>query len=214
MRVHVVCGYRSKSDGWTEKWTDADFRARNLVKALKRETFNGFSEWQVTATKQTLRVDNTPAGQTMALRLALSKLFDLFAKAGIEEARVVPVPSSKTVAPGDGSTGSRLVTAIAGIKPTMLACPVLFFNEPQPKTADSGSRRWQDILPHLRGKVPAGGGPIILLDDVMTSGGHLRACARFFAERGESVNDAFVVGRTVWERPESMFQMPVETLSL
>jgi len=209
-----VCGYRSKSDAWTEKWTDADYRARNLVKALKREPFNGFSEWNVRATKQKLRVDATPAGQSVALRVALSKLFDLFAKAGIEEARVVPVPSSRTVAPGDGSTGSRLATAIAGIKPALLACPVLYFAGPQPKTADNGSRRWQDILPHLRGNVPAGAGPIILLDDVMTSGGHLRACARYFANRGAHVEDAFVVGRTVWERPESMFQMPVEVLAL
>lgn len=214
MLVHSVCGYRSKSAEWTEKWRDADYRARNLVKALKGEPFNGFSEWQVKATKQKMTVDSSPAGQAIALRVALSKLLDLFTAAGIAEGHVVPVPSSQTVAAGGDYIGARLAGALAAIVPGLTAAPVLWFDAPQPRAHQGGARRWQEVLPHLRGGNVATNGPVVLLDDVMTSGGHLRACARKLQQRGFAVDHAFVVGRTVWQRPEEMFAMPVEVLAL
>jgi len=67
------------------------------------------------------------------------------------------------------------------------------------------------ILPHLRGGAGLAG-EIILLDDVMTSGGHLRACWQFLDDRGHQVDHAFVIGRTLWERPEKMFSIPIENL--
>lgn len=215
MIVHAVCGYRSKSDEWTEKWRDSDYRARNLIKALKGEAFNGFSEWTVRATKQTLRVDNTPQGQAVALRVALSKLFDLFAAAGISEASVVPVPSSQTVAAGATFTGSRIARGIEGVQPGLRAAPLLYFDTPQPRSHEGASRRWQDILPHLRSaNLNSLAAPVVLLDDVLTSGGHLRACARYLAQRGHDVEHAFVVGRTVWQKPDEMFSLPTEILAL
>ena len=177
MRIHSVCGYRSKSDEWTDKWSNTDFRARNLVKAVKREQFGGYSGWTVRATKQELRVDATPEGQLVALRVAVSLLLGRLAAAGISQASIVPVPSSSRVSAADEDfTCGRLARAIHGLNPDLVPQPVLYFDAPQPKTHDAGSRRWQDILPHLRSGNLAGiAKPVILLDDVMTSGGHLRA---------------------------------------
>lgn len=214
MRVHIVCGYRSRNEEWDERWTDADYRARNLVKGVKHEPFRGYSEWKVRATNQSVRLDATPAGQAVALRVATSKLLDLFNVAGVAAGTLIPVPSSQTVAPGFDFTGARLARAVAGLLPAIVAAPVLHFDQPQPRAREGGARRWQDVLPHLRGNVAGLDAPVVLLDDVMTSGGHLRACARYLAARGFEVSDAFVVGRTVWQRPASMFQMPSETLEL
>lgn len=214
MLVHSVCGYRSRNEEWTDRWTNTDYRARNLVKAVKREAFGGFSEWKVRATNQAVRVDNSPAGQAIALRVAASKLLDLFTAAGVDRGSLIPVPSSQTIAPGGDYTGARLARAISGILGDVTAAPVLHFDVPQARAHDGGARRWQDVLPHLRGATAGVSSPAILIDDVMTSGGHLRACARYLAERGIEVENAFVVGRTVWERPPEMFAMPVETVEL
>ncbi|WP_294292056.1 phosphoribosyltransferase [uncultured Sphingomonas sp.] len=214
MLVHSVCGYRSNIDGWNDGWTNKDYRARNLVKGVKREAFRGFSEWHVRATRQVLRVENTANGQAVALRVATSKLLDLFNAAGIAAGQLIPVPSSQTIAPGGDYTGARLARAVSGILQDVATTPVLYFDAPQPRAHDGGARRWQDVLPHLRGNTDGVRSPAILIDDVMTSGGHLRACARFLQARGIEVQHAFVVGRTVWQRPADMFSIPVEHLAL
>lgn len=214
MRVHSVCGYRSRSDEWTERWSEADYRARNLVKGLKREEFRGFSEWKVRATNQVLRLDSTPAGQALALRVATSKVLDLFTAHGISEGTLIPVPSSQTTRPHDGYPGARLARAISGLIPGLEAAPVLFFDAPQPKAHQGGARRWQDLLPHLRGDATDLKMPVVLIDDVMTTGGHLRACARYLMQKGYVVEDAFVVGRTVWSKPIAMFTMPTDNLTI
>lgn len=215
MRVHAVCGYRSKSDNWTDKWSDVDFRARNLVKGVKGEPFNGFSQWRVVATKQQLRVDSSPQGQEVAFRVALGKLLDLFNRAGINAATIVPVPSSQTVRADDDYAGARLAKGLSAVKKGLVAAPVLRFARPQPKShSQEGSRRWQDILPQLRGTLRGEHQRVVLIDDVLTSGGHMRACARYLQGQGFDVRDVFVVGRTVWEKPDEMFDLPVEHLPM
>jgi hypothetical protein len=214
LRVHAVCGYRSKNDEWKESWSKADYRAWNLVKALKREAFKGFANWTNTTTNKVVKVENTPEGQAVALEVAVAKLVGLFARAGIAEARVVPIPSSQTVCAGGDYTGARIARRLEQVRPNFQASIGLHFDEPQPKAHKGGSRRWQDILPHLRGAPPPpGNGPVVLLDDVLTSGGHARACARYLAALGCDVTNIFVVGRTVWARPADMFDMPIEELA-
>lgn len=209
MHLHGLVYYRSKSDEWTEKWSSSDYAARNLVAALKRREFNGYSNIKVGQTNY--HIDNTVEGQANALVVASRVIAQKIQDAGYEAARVVPIPASDHIDPCGEFTGRRLAEAIQGINANFRAAPVLYFNEVQLKSADGGTRDPHEIKQHLRiaGDLD---GPVVLLDDVCTTGGHLKAAARFLADLDHEVEDAFVVGRTAWEKPEKMFAVERETI--
>jgi len=212
VQVHAVCGYPGNSHAWEGEWDRAHWRARNLVKGVKHEAFKGYSDWTAQPAGNRVRQNSDAAGQRLALQVAGSKIVSLMDAAGIKAATIVPVPSSQTVAPGGDFTGARLARAIEGRRAALVAAPALYFDAPQPKAHDGGGeRRWNMILPHLRGGASLSG-PIVLIDDVMTLGGHLRACRRFLHAQGLQVDHAFVIGRTVWQRPANMFNIAAEIL--
>lgn len=211
MQLHAVCYYRSKSDEWTDPWTDRHYLARNLVKGVKRSTFGGFSLLPLLNGKFK-RLDNTPEGQKVAMSYASQNLLKLLKEAGYEAAHIVPIPSSSHVNPGAEFTGGRIAAAIENRDPAFQAKPVLYFDKPQPKSAAGGGRNSHEIEYHLRHTSLAELENVVLLDDVMTTGAHLRAAARFLAKGGIDVEDAFVVGRTIWEPKPSMFKCETEEL--
>lgn len=212
MRLHALCHYRGGSDDWTDSWQDADYAARNVVKAVKGMPFNGSS--RVKSSGGVHLIDSSPAGFARAMKIAGVALAKAIVAAGYENASVVPIPSSSHIDPAQTFTGSRLAAAIEAANPNLIAAPVLYFNQVLPKTATGGGSRNPFVIKqHLR----AVGGltlphPCVLLDDVCTSGGHMIGAARFLADRGIQVADGFVVGRTARQRPENMFRVPVEEL--
>jgi hypothetical protein len=206
VQLHAICYYRSKSDEWTEKWRDADFTARNLVQAVKRNPFNGFSSLTTLAGK-VFRIENTPSGQNVAMGYASQKLAQLIGEAGYEDVAVIPIPSSSHVKPGAEFTGSRLAAAIQERNPNFKARPVLYFNRPVPKSSGGGGRDARLIEAHLRATSEIQGiSRAVLLDDVFTTGAHMRAVVRFLSKYDIEIEDGFVVGRTAWEKPASMFK--------
>lgn len=214
LRVHAACYYRSKSDEWTDKWEKSHFNARNIVKGVKRLPFDGFTILK-TASGKSLRLDNTPNGQAIALKYAAQLVAGLIQKAGYEHASVVPIPASDHVNPGQDFTGSRLAQAIQQQNPNFVAEPVLYFDSILPKSAGGGGRDAHEIQQHLRATQRlATLQNIVLIDDVYTSGAHLRAAARFLRAAGKPVEDGFFVGRTVWSKPDSMFSCPVEQIAV
>lgn len=212
MRLHAVCYYRSKSDEWTEKWRDADFTARNLVQAVKKHPFKGFSDLRTVAGSW-LRVENTVRGQEVALGYAAQKLAKLIAEAGYEDVAVIPIPSSTHTTPTSEFTGARLAGAIEQRNENFEAQPILYFNKPVPKSSGGGGRDTRLIESHLRATNDVEAiDRAVLLDDVFTSGAHMRAAVRFLARYGIEIEDAFVVGRTCWEKPVSMFKVEPEEI--
>jgi hypothetical protein len=212
LRLHAVCYYRSKSDEWTEKWRDADFTARNLVQAVKKHPFKGFSDLK-TAAGSFLRVENTVKGQAVALSYAAQKIERLIAAAGYHEVAIIPIPSSSHTDPTAEFTGSRLARAIEGRNAAFKAKPVLYFNKAVPKSSGGGGRDTRLIEEHLRATDDLRHiESAVLLDDVYTSGAHMRAAYRFLDGRGLTIEDAFVVGRTRWEKPASMFKCEAEEI--
>src|SRR5690606_22580888 len=211
MKLHALCHYRSKSDEWTEKWRSEDYNARNLIKALKRKPFNGRSGIKVG--DQTFQITDSAAGQAAALQGCALALARRIQQAGYREAAMVPVPASDHVDPDKMFTGRRLAEAIEAVAPGLVCYPILYFDQVLPSAALGGTRNAYEIKRHLRcTDQELDEDNVILLDDVCTSGGHLRGTRLFLVDRQYEVNDAFVVGRTVWQRPESMFSVPVEKL--
>ena len=125
MNLHAVCYYRSKSDEWTDPWSDRHFLARNLIKGVKQSSFGGHSFLKLLNGKS-LKLDSTPKGQRVALSFASANLVKLLRDAGYENAHIIPVPSSSHVKPGTEFTGSRLAEAIQGRDENLKAKPVRF----------------------------------------------------------------------------------------
>lgn len=213
MRLHAVCFYRSKSDEWTEKWRGSDYRARNLVQAIKGGDFKGYSEFKTVA-GVVHRVDSTPNGREVAMAVASWGLAKKIREAGYENACLIPVPSSDHVDPCAEFTGSRLAQAIAQKDEGFSVRPALFFNEVMVKSSAGGGRNSNAIQANLRATACDGIANAVLIDDVCTSGAHLKASARFLARRGITVTDAFVIARTVWEKPDNMFRVAVEEFDI
>ena len=211
MKLHSLCHYRSKSDDWTDDWKNADYAARNVVKAVKQSSFNGHSV--IKSDNRNFHISDTAAGRAAALEACALTLAKRIEEAGYEHAAVIPVPASDHVNPDAIFTGLRLAQAIESINSNLSCRPALYFNEVLVKAALGGTRNYMEIKHHLRWNGPGIGSlKIVLLDDVCTTGGHLRAAKHFLSDRGHEVEDAFVIARTAWKRPDKMFKVPVEQL--
>ena len=186
MDVHIVCGYRSKNEDWNEKWKPVDWRARNLVKALKKLPFNGFAQFSLK--KGSLKIDNSPSGQNNALQLAAARIVMTLNEIGLERAQIVAIPSSSHTVPSMEFTGSRLSDQIAAFDGKYQSCPVLHFKNAMAKSATGGGRNEMAIYAQLRQSQALDERPVVLIDDVFTSGAHFRAAKRFLNAKGIEPN--------------------------
>ena len=212
MRLHSAICYRSGGEEWDDPWEDRHYRARNLVKALKCKPFNGYSDFRGTDGKY-YRVQDSPAGQEVALLIAGTWIGKMMEEAGYEHAVVVPIPASDHVAAGGDFTGGRLAAKIMELRPGLVAAPALHFATAMAASSAGGGRNSQVVQANLRGgEALLDRGPIVLLDDVYTTGAHIRGAARYLASLGIQVEDSFVLARTVWQEPANMFQCPVEEI--
>lgn len=207
MILHVICGYPSKSQGTYADFNQADFKAYKFVKAVKGKDFNGYAVLRQADTEY--RIENNVQGRMRAMTLAGRMLAGkILHQLNLPAAAIVPVPASDHVDYGADFTGSRLAQAISTAFPAFQAFPNISFSEVMEKAADGGTRDPAVLLPYmqLHGELPDL--PIVLLDDVTSTCGHLKAAARLLRNAGHPVSGAVCVAQTVWERPENMFAIP------
>lgn len=154
---------------------------------------------------------NVTARPETPLMLAARLIMRAMKAAGYEDgATIVPVPSSNHTRPGSDFVGGRIARVIEIRDTNFISAPFLHFGRSVPSSTTSRRRTETALRVNLRASalIPAKR-RVILLDDVMTTGAHLRATAGFLAERGIRVDDAFVVARLAVNCPENMFQVPV-----
>ncbi|GGB87904.1 hypothetical protein GCM10011494_02810 [Novosphingobium endophyticum] len=213
MNLHGIVYYRGKkTDAWDDQWRGEDYSARNLVKGLKGLTFNGSST--VTVGSTSYSISDTVEGRANALTVASIVIAGKIYGAGYKEVAIVPVPSSSHTDPSGMFVGRRIADAIQSLTDgKYTSSPVLYFHEAMPKSAGGGTRNPYLIQANLRfdggQSLPASA---VLIDDVCTTGAHLKAAQRFLSALGLQVADSFVVGRTARERPNSMFKVDIEEI--
>ena len=205
LRAHG--GYPSYAESG-EAWGGTDFVAFKFVQALKGNAINGYA-WLPRPVKP-LKIDSTDC----------SAAFTVFgewgaqqvAQIGIQNPRLVSVPSSSSIALGTDEKGRKLASCIAERAPGSITSEMLHWHEAHGKTADSGSRDPAVLLENLRVQQGVPPSNIILIDDVATSGGHLLACARALRFFGHTVEHAICAAQTVWTHPHDMWAIAPKDL--
>lgn len=129
---------------------------------------------------------------------------------------IVPVPNSHaTVSDGCDFRTWELARRIAAmIGDNVQALDELRWTEAIPKASAGGPRQAYDLYPKLECTLKCEADvDRVLIDDVMTSGGHLQACAARIKASGASIAAAVVCGRTMHVQVTNPFAMPIEELA-
>jgi predicted amidophosphoribosyltransferase len=104
---------------------------------------------------------------------------------------------------------------IAALCVNTLPFPSLRFSAERPNSREEGgSRSSAALYPSLElsAKLPAG--QLILVDDVLTGGGHLRAAAWKLEDAGGKVDQAFCCGRSLETKLDDPFIVLPEALDI
>lgn len=196
LKVHAICYYRGMDDGWPDAWRETDFKVHNLVEAVRNGDVRGDDDIQMAG------------GQSTALQFASQFLVKAMHNAGYDKATIIPVPSTTHVTPEGNFTSLRIAQAVAEQDDAFTCAPALYFAKPVPQSPVGGRRTATAIRVNLRSEGLGALGRVVLLDDIATTGAHLKAAAAYLADKGIKVEDAFVVARLADHAPDNMFRVP------
>jgi hypothetical protein len=191
-----------------------DYDATHMVKAVKGLPLNGASYTDVQIDGRTVRI--TDANKDRAIEWHAIWAAPKIAALGPGRKILIPVPSSKTTLDSPEVFRTMLIAnAIAARVPNSFVLSTLRFKEARPSSREEGGSRDPDILyPNLAFLKAIPIGKIVLIDDVMTSGGHFIACAWKLADRYKTVDLALACGRSMDTRLENPWDVPPENLDI
>lgn len=210
IRVVSFCSYFAARN---VQWRQEDWDAYKFVQALKGKELNGYGHVPVGGVLRRLSNQNLDSavqwyGTYAAGVLATKKLGPPLI--------VVPVPNSGcTVRSGTRPKTLRLARAVceqAGGDTKVVDC--LRWKRDLGSASKEGGPRDPETL--YKNLAPIEGLPkgsrVVLADDVMTSGGHLRACAAKLRQAGATVVLAICGGRTTYSQDKKAFTISEENL--
>lgn len=203
-----LCAYLTDTD---LKWRPEDHRASKMVKAIKGDPINGYfssrvgGKWRKYDQKNVSEfVNRVPR----ALAINILRHHD-------RPATIVPIPNSHVISPTTpGFKTLELAQKIAlHSNGNFSVCPALVFPEAQKKSREGGPRdpaHFEKVYKVTN----AVKGPIILLDDVCTGGGHLIGAYRRLHSNDSPVVLACTFGRSTNEQVENPVGLRAEELDV
>lgn len=203
IHVHSCAAYLASV---TTEWRDEDYVTNRLIKAIKGEPFNGYARVTIGGAYCDLySTDPAPAFRWFA-EAANRKLEPLLKPGWIN---VVPLPNSSATAsvPFDFAT-AKLVRSMVNGKLTYRIHDLFRWKQPVDSAHRRGGSRVASVLePLLLLRERPREGPYLLVDDVITSGGHVQAAVRAIKREGGTVLYVLTAGRTVYEQLTDPFQL-------
>jgi len=191
--LHHFCSYyslRHVIDEATQTKPES-WNAIKFCKAVKHKTIKGYL---TVPAQKPFKIDET---NVIAARQIFGQwmkhvLGDLF-----EFAYFIPVPSKDSWNTADFRSLQMVRDALPDGKKDR-ALPLLRFSEERERASQGGARGYHATKPFLKisGYIP-GPAPLILIDDIVTSGGSLIASRNTLLEAGGIVPVAVVCGKTV-----------------
>lgn len=214
MRSHPIdvdffCTYLTATG--TVEWTGNNYLAMNMVKAIKGDSFRGSIHVTISGITKDIYSDDASEFVKVCHRPLARILRDKYPFG----ACVVPIPSSKTTDVGCSkfrtyAIAKRLV-AVAG--KNYCCSPILLFRSEMPLSRRGGNRSTYYIESQIiiNGQTDK---PIILFDDVMTSGAHLKAASWKLEGNGMNVIGAITFARVVKDNTIAPFGPHTEQLDI
>lgn len=194
------------------EWRDEDHSALKFIKAIKGKHFNGYGHVPVRGFRHKFDLATRLHTHTYFSWLAADHLV---AKRWVSKKytiNLVPIPSSDAVkgAKFDRFPARDIAKALQrelkakGV--TAQVVDILRWTSAKTPSHAGGTRDPHELYRAL--SVTAGiseDADYLMVDDVCTAGGHLRACKRRLDEAGAKVYRAICAGRTVQTPPENAF---------
>lgn len=193
MLVTCICTYRTTK---AIEWSDRDFAAYKLIKTLKAKSISGWARVEV-GPGEWVRFDDTNPQVALDVfgRLAASR----FNWNGVGRAALVPIPNSActTVADRLPRTLGLAEAVLRHVRDAdLVAIDALRWTEATGPAHERCARRYpEQLFPLLRlvRQVPTDR-PVVLVDDMLTTGGHMLAAEAFLRAAGVSVFAALCAG--------------------
>lgn len=202
------CSYLTSSDS---PWRGVDYDSSIFVKAVKGTTFKGYANILIDGVPFSL---NQQTKDEAVMRFAdwAARRLTYFTKDG--PIALIPIPGHDTlVTSTTPCRASRIAITIQLRLPSSQVVDVLRWDQTMTPSHKQGPRDPAHLYPHLKAlRLPACARRVVIVDDVVTKGGHLQACAAVLRKLGLDPLAAITVGRTTLEQLADPFQVPLEDL--
>lgn len=207
--VHACGAYPSYSRDDCA-WRNGDYGVNRFVKALKGKQFSGYADLFGTDQRFRRITHEQPAGALDHFALwSAQQVHSL----QLMPAVLVPVPSSECTVFGQNTAPRRMANALAAqLGGGWQVENWLRFGQVLQKSSEGGTRSRSIIQAALIPSASVAPVRVVLLDDVKTTGAHLRACANVLRAAGATVETALVAATTVWDQVAEPWHMEPEEL--
>lgn len=192
LKVYCCCTYRTTGRNWSPK----DWAACFFIKALKNKPLKGYAHITLPGNRIE-KIDNATADQAPQWFAAIAA--DRIRWSTIGPTALVPIPDSScstasTTAPRTVSMARCLASLLTS---QCVMSDVLRWIQAMPASHQSGGTRDPHmLLDFLRCTAPIDSArKVVLIDDVLSSGAHLRAATALVTKLGTQVAGAICAGR-------------------
>lgn len=190
-----------------------DYDATHMVKAVKGLSLSARAYTWVTIDGERTKItdDNKDLAMDWFAEWAAQQI-----PAGDLATVLVPVPSSKTTLSSAVDFRTALIAnRIATRRRNTVVAPVLRFENARPNSREEGgSRNAGELYLDMRITERLPMGRVVLVDDILTGGGHIKAASWVIEDEGRRVYQAICCGRSTDEQFPDPFDVPVEIVEL